>query len=132
MLSTPKERTNGPAFWRPSRKHDLTAGGRVEYVTTGPEGDRHPGVVGGAGRRPPCSLDFEDGFADEAGNPNPAMPTTTVRVTLQEATGGGTEMRITSAFPATEATEQRLAMGMEEGITASVGQIDELIAAGVR
>ena len=41
-------------------------------------------------------------------------------------------MRITSAFPATEATEQLLAMGMEEGITASVGQIDELIAAGVR
>jgi hypothetical protein len=57
--SEPPEVKNA-AFWHLSRKHDLTAGGRVEYVTTGPEGDRHPGVVGGAGRRPPCSLDFED------------------------------------------------------------------------
>lgn len=36
---------------------------------------------------PPRSLEFEDGFADDAGNPNLDLPTTTARVTLSEAGG---------------------------------------------
>ena len=37
-------------------------------------------------------------------------------------------MTITSTFPSTAAMEQLLTMGMEEGITLAVGQIDELLA----
>ena len=32
------------------------------------------------------------------------------------------------AFPSTEALEQQLAMGMEEGLTQAVGQIDAILA----
>jgi hypothetical protein len=38
-------------------------------------------------------------------------------------------MSIVSIFPSTEAMEQLLAMGQEEGLTAAVGQIDDILAA---
>ena len=37
-------------------------------------------------------------------------------------------MSIESTFPSTEAMEQLLAMGMEEGLTQAVGQIDAILA----
>ena len=41
---------------------------------------------------------------------------------------GRTRMSIESIFPSTEAMEQLLAMGMEEGLTEAVGQIDAILA----
>ena len=43
--------------------------------------------------------------------------------------GGRTRMAIESAFPDAAAMEQLLAMGMEQGLTAAVGQIDAILAA---
>jgi hypothetical protein len=37
-------------------------------------------------------------------------------------------MSIESRFPSREAMEQLLAMGMEEGLTEAVGQIDAILA----
>ena len=37
-------------------------------------------------------------------------------------------MSIESRFPSVEAMEQVLAMGMEEGLTQAVGQIDAILA----
>ena len=37
-------------------------------------------------------------------------------------------MSIESVFPSTEAMEQVLAMGMEDGLTQAVGQIDAILA----
>ena len=53
---------------------------------------------------------------------------TTARVTLEEAGGGRTRMSIESVFPSTEAMEQVLAMGAEEGLRQAVGQIDAILA----
>ena len=39
-----------------------------------------------------------------------------------------TRMSIESRFPSAEAMEQVLAMGMEEGLTQAVGQIDAILA----
>ena len=55
------------------------------------------------------------------------MPTTIARVSLSESAGGGTTMAIETTFPTLEAMEQILAMGMEEGITLAIGQIDDLL-----
>jgi hypothetical protein len=52
---------------------------------------------------------------------------TTVRVTIEEIGGGKTRMTIVTEFPTVEAMEQ-LAMGVEEGRTQSVGQIDAILA----
>ena len=108
--------------------HDLVPGGRVTYFMTGPEGDRHGGWWQVRSAEPPHRLELEDGFSDESGAPNDAMPTMSMVVTLTERAGGGTVMAIASRFPSAEAMEQLVSMGMEEGMVAALGQIDGILA----
>ena len=51
-----------------------------------------------------------------------------VRVTIEEIGAGRTRMSIENFFPSTEAMEQLLAMGQEEGMKQAVGQIDAILA----
>jgi uncharacterized protein YndB with AHSA1/START domain len=108
--------------------HDLRPGGRVEYHMTGPEGDQPRGFWDVDEVQPPHRLVFRDGFANEDGTPNTELPTTTARVTIQDIGGGKTRMSVESEFPTVEAMEQLAAMGMEEGLTQAVGQIDAILA----
>ncbi len=108
--------------------HDLSEGGTVTYFMTGPEGDRHHGWWRVVAVEAPGRLEFEDGFADDHGRPNPDLPTTMGAVDLVGRPGGGTRMTITTTFPSREAMEQMAAMGMEEGITLAMGQMDGILA----
>ena len=110
--------------------HDLRPGGTVNYFMTGPEGDRPHGYWRVLVVDPPRHLEFEDGFADDAGAPNPELPTTTTVVTLDEQAEGRTRMAIRTSFPSLEAMEQMVAMGMVEGITEAIGQIDGILGVG--
>jgi uncharacterized protein YndB with AHSA1/START domain len=56
------------------------------------------------------------------------MPVNRAEVTIVDLGGGRTRMSIQSIFPSTEAMEQNLAMGMEEGLKQAVGQIDAILA----
>lgn len=107
--------------------HDLRPGGAVSYFMTGPEGDRHHGWWTITAVDAPHRLELDDGFADQEGNPNPELPVTQMRVDIA-ADGDATQMVITSTYPSTEAMEQVLAMGMVEGITAALGQIEAILA----
>lgn len=107
--------------------HDLTPGGRVSYFMTGPDGDKPHGWWRMLAVDPPHRLEFEDGFADDTGEPNPEMPTMVMRVTLSEQPGGGTHMAIETTFPSAEAMEQIISMGIQEGMKEALGQIDELL-----
>ena len=124
-------------WWGPPRypatvtAHDLAPGGTVTYFMTGPDGDRHGGWWRVRAVDPPHTLEFEDGFADAEGNPSDA-PTALVRVALSEPAGGGTQMEITATWASDEAMEQMLATGMDAGMTAAVGQIDELLGLPAR
>jgi uncharacterized protein YndB with AHSA1/START domain len=111
-------------------EHDLSPGGGVTYFMTGPEGDLYRGWWRVRTVEPPRLLEFEDGFADEDGDPDPEMPTMTVRVMLSEVSEAVTDMTIATTFPSREAMDQLLAMGMEEGIGSALGQIDALLRAG--
>ena len=108
--------------------HDLRSGGRVEYHMTGPEGDQPRGYWEVIEVAPPRRIVFRDGFANDDGTPNDALPRNEGRVTIEDLGGGRTRMTIESEFPTTEAMEQVLAMGMEEGLTQAVGQIDAILA----
>lgn len=108
--------------------HDLVTGGRVTYFMTGPDGDKSHGWWQVLAVQPPNRLEVKDGFADDGGTPNDAMPTTTTVVTLTKRDGGGTLMAIETHFPSLQAMEQLLAMGMEEGMTAAMGQITDILA----
>lgn len=107
--------------------HDLTPGGHVSYFMTGPEGDKPHGWWRILSVDAPNRLEFEDGFADDAGEPNPDMPIMIMRVTLDEPGGGVTRMVIETSFPSKESMEQLISMGMEEGMSAAVAQIDALL-----
>jgi len=108
--------------------HDLRPGGQVEYHMTGPEGDQPRGYWNVEVVEPPYRLVFHDGFANEDGTPNTELPMTILQVTIQDIGGGKTRMSIESGFPTVEAMEQLVAMGMEEGLSQAVGQIDAILA----
>jgi uncharacterized protein YndB with AHSA1/START domain len=117
-----------PTYPATFTKHDLAAGSRVEYHMTGPEGDQPHGYWDVLETDPPHRLIYRDGFANDDGTPNDALPRNEGRVTIEEIDGGRTRMSIESIFPSAEAMEQVLAMGMEEGLKQAVGQIDAILA----
>jgi uncharacterized protein YndB with AHSA1/START domain len=117
-----------PAYPATVVDHDLRVGGKVSYFMTGPEGDRHSGWWRVIDVDEPTRLDLLDGFADAEGNPNDDMPTTEFTVTLTSLPGGRTRMAIESRFPSTEAMQQMIEMGMEEGMALAMGQIESILA----
>ena len=108
--------------------HDLTPGGTVTYFMTGPEGDRYRGWWRVVAVEAPHRLEFEDGFADDAGQPVADMPTTVAKVTIEAIESGATRMTIESTFPSLEAMEQLVEMGMVEGMTEALGQIESILS----
>src|SRR5688500_14252946 len=108
--------------------HDLRPGGLVKYHMTGPTGDTPHGLWEVTKVDPPRSLEFRDLFAGEDGNPDPSFPTTNARVNIDDIGSGRTRMTIHSAFPSVAAMEQLVGMGMVEGLTDAVGQIDAILA----
>jgi uncharacterized protein YndB with AHSA1/START domain len=117
-----------PTYPATFTKHDLSPGSRVEYHMTGPEGDQPKGYWDVLETDPPRSLVVRDGFANDDGTPNTDFPEGEMRVRIEEIGGGRSRMSIESLFPSTEAMEQLLAMGQEEGLKQAVGQIDAILA----
>ena len=107
--------------------HDRSPGGRAAYFMTSPEGQKYHGCWRIEEAEPPSRLRFEDGFADDKGNPNPELPTTIATVTIAE-TDGATTMSTQSKFGSREGMEQVIEMGMEQGMVEALGQIDTLLA----
>ena len=116
-----------PGYPATFEAHDLSPGGSVTYFMTGPGGERHHGWWRITSVDPASSLAFTDGFADEHGAPATDMPTNEVQVVLTSHVGG-TRMELRSTFASREQMEQLDAMGMAEGLRASVGQMDALLA----
>ena len=123
------ERWWGPPTWPATMDvHDLRPGGRVAYHMTGPDGDTAHGWWEVVEVEPPRRLVVRAGFADADGSPNPDLPVTTMRVSIEDLGEGRTGMSIESVFPDAEAMERVLAMGAEEGMTLAMGQIDAILA----
>lgn len=119
-----------PTYPATFTRHDLTPGSRVEYHMTGPSGDQPRGYWDVLEVDPPRTLVFRDGFAKDDGTPDDDFPRNVGRVTIEPIDASRTRMSIESRFPSPEAMEQVLAMGMEEGLTQAVGQIDAILAEG--
>jgi uncharacterized protein YndB with AHSA1/START domain len=124
------ERWWGPPTWPATFvEHDVAVGGSSRYFMTGPAGEKAHGWWRFTALDEPRSLEFEDGFADDAGQPAADMPVTVARVDLEE-TASGTRMTVRSRFATLEQMEQVLAMGAVEGLTSAVAQIDEVLLQG--
>ena len=109
-------------------EHDLTPGGRSKYYMTSPDGERFGGWWQMQSVDPTSSFTFTDGFADADLNPAEDMPVSTNRYSF-ESTPTGTRAIYTSTFASAEELQKVLEMGMVEGATAAIGQIDALVAA---
>lgn len=122
------ERWWGPPTWPATfDRHDFVPGGRSTYYMTGPEGDKVYGwwVIGAIQR--PHRLEFEDGFADENGDPTGDVGATRAVVTLEESQGR-TRMTIVSTFTSAEQLERLFALGMQEGMSEALAQVDTILA----
>lgn len=111
--------------------HDLAPGSRVQYHMTGPTGDQPRGYWDIVEADPPHRLVISEGFANDDGTPNEEFPPATMTATIEAIDARRTRMSIQTAFPSTEVMEHALAMGMMEGLTEAVGQIDAILAEGV-
>ena len=117
-----------PSYPATFTAHDLAPGGRVAYHMTGPTGDQPRGYWDVVEVEPPRRLVYVEGFANEDGTPNDDLPRNEGRMTIEAVDAGRTRMSVESIFPSAEAMEQILAIGMEEGLTQAVSQIDAILA----
>lgn len=122
------ERFWGPVEWPATfTRHDFAVGGESHYHMTGPDGTVSRGWWRYLAVEPMRRIEVEDGFADETGAPNPAMPS--MRMTFDfEKTAKGSRFVSVTHFPSLEALEQLLKMGMMEGLQSAMGQIDAVLA----
>jgi uncharacterized protein YndB with AHSA1/START domain len=109
-------------------KHDLAPGSRIEYHMIGPAGDQSHGYFDVLEVEPPHRILFRAGCANADGTPATDMPTSTIRVGIEEVVPGRTRMSIESVYPTIEAMEHAVAMGTDEGQSQAVGQIDAILA----
>jgi uncharacterized protein YndB with AHSA1/START domain len=122
------ERWWGPPTWPATfEQHEVKVGGESHYFMTGPDGEKARGWWRFTALNEPGLIEFEDGFSDDAGAPNPAMPTMRLRIDIESAEAI-TRMTITTYFNNTDEMEQLVAMGMVEGMQGAAGQIDAILA----
>lgn len=122
------ERFWGPPTY-PARftRHDMYPGGRSEYAMTGPEGDVSRGYWEYLDVTPLVSFEVLDGFANPDGSANTQMPS--MRMVFAFAgTDDGSRVSTTSYFNSVAELDQLLSMGMEEGLKAAMGQMDDVLA----
>lgn len=119
-------------FWGPPEypatflRHDVFPGGLSNYYMTGPEGDRSCGYWKWVSVDEGRSFEVRDGFALDDGTPNTEMPDMRMVFEFTE-TALGSRLTTTTHFNTLEELEQLQAMGMMEGMSAAMGQIDAVL-----
>ncbi|MCS5719986.1 SRPBCC domain-containing protein [Herbiconiux sp. CPCC 205763] len=122
------ERWWGPPTWPATfTQHDVVVGGESRYHMTGPEGEKSRGWWRITAVDAPTHLAFDDGFAEENGEPNGDMPVVHGSVSLEDV-DGRTRMTTVNQFESVDQMDQLIQMGMDEGMRLAMGQIDELLA----
>lgn len=106
---------------------DLRPGGRWSYHMKGPDGDCHYCFFDYEEVRPKHFFSAREGFCDESGIINTAMPRSSWESHFSEH-GGSTLVRIVIGFDSPDDMERTIQMGFKEGFTAGLDQLEELFA----
>jgi uncharacterized protein YndB with AHSA1/START domain len=124
------ERVWGPPGWPATFvDHEMAEGGRMNYYLTSPEGEKHYAYWDVTGVSAPERFTFNDGFAlDESFTPDPAMPESSQVYEFAEV-DGSTRATFVATYASAEALQQVLSMGVVEGASAAINQVDDLLAA---
>ncbi len=117
----------GPPSWPATfSRHEFHPDGEARYHMTGPDGTQAHGWWQFHTTTFPI-VEFTDGFSDSEGVPDTALPTNRTRVEVSEADGLA-RMTLRSEFESPQALATVLDMGMQEGMTLAMGQIDDVLA----
>lgn len=121
------ERFWGPPTWPATFvQWDHSVGGRAIYFMTGPKGEKSYGGWEFLEIEPESRFVVLDFFADEQGNQLEDFAVSRMEMTFQP-TAQGSRMTSLATFTSLEALEQVLSMGVIEGTTAAMGQIDAVL-----
>jgi uncharacterized protein YndB with AHSA1/START domain len=121
-------------WWTPAEypltitDHDLSVGGYVRAQVVGPGGEKTHAYWRVIAVDAPRSLAWEDGFLDDAGEPDPTMPLTTMLLALDDRPGDRTVMTLVITFPSTESMEMHEAMDLEAQFAQVLGQAEALLS----
>jgi uncharacterized protein YndB with AHSA1/START domain len=116
-----------PKPWKAETKSmDFREGGRWLYAMVGPDGTRMFSCVDFQNIDPNQGFIAEDGFCDEQGNLNEALPKMNWK-TLFTETDTGTKVEVEIAFSSVADLEKIIQMGFKEGFTAALSNLDELL-----
>jgi uncharacterized protein YndB with AHSA1/START domain len=116
-----------PTFPATFTRHDFVVGGESRYFMTGPAGETPRGWWRIDAIEKPRRLDFANGLAGDDGEPAPDVEPMSGYVTF-EATDSGTRMTAVTCFVDAAQMQTFLDMGMQEGMTQAIGQIDALLS----
>ncbi|WP_169078632.1 SRPBCC family protein [Microcella alkalica] len=126
------ERWWGPPGWPASfPRYEFEPGGEARYFMTGPQGERSAAWFRFETIEAPHRIELVDGFSGDDGEPTDAMPSMRMVVEIEPSGGSDgtvTTMSIRTIVDSLEHLEQITSMGMVEGMTAAMNQIDELVA----
>ncbi len=117
----------GPAPWRAETKfQDFSVGGFWLYAMVSPENEKHWGRMNYLSIDTHKNFHLEDVFCDEDGNPNLELP---VSIGSNEftATATGTLVEFKMSYSTEEQLLKIIEMGFEQGITACLEQLNQLI-----
>jgi uncharacterized protein YndB with AHSA1/START domain len=123
------ERWWGPPMYPATfSRHDFVVGGESRYFMTGPDGENPHGWWRMDVIDKPRRLEFANGLAGDDGEPVPGVEPMPGYVTF-EPYDGGTRMTAVTQFVDVEQMELMIGMGMQEGMTLAIGQMDGLLLA---
>jgi uncharacterized protein YndB with AHSA1/START domain len=117
-----------PTYPATFTRHDFVVGGESRYFMTGPAGNTSNGWWQMEVIDKPNRIEFANGFAGDDGEPMPDMPPAT-GIAIFEAAGDGTRMTAITQFLDLAQMEMMIGMGMAEGMTLAIDQIDLLLTA---
>lgn len=115
-----------PAFPATFTRHEFIVGGQLRYHMTGPQGETPRGWWRIDAIEKPSKIEFANGLAGDDGEPALGIEPMPSQVTF-ETTDAGTRMTILTTFVSVKQMERMLAMGMQDGMSQAIGQIDALL-----
>jgi uncharacterized protein YndB with AHSA1/START domain len=118
-------------WWAPlpykaiTKSMNFTEGGKWHYYMLSPEGEKHWCMVNYLEIIVLRKYKAEDAFCDEAGNVNKELPCG-VFTNEFSTTPTGSKVNMTITYPTKEDVQRIIEMGMKDGITMTLQQLDEL------
>jgi len=119
-----------PTFPATFTRHEFVVGGQSRYHMTGPQGETPRGWWRIEAIEKPSRIEFANGLAGDDGEPVAGVEPMPSEVTF-EPMDTGTRMTVVTSFVDVAQMERMLTMGMQEGMSQAIGQIDALLRPAV-